>query len=77
MPPVEQVKAKRAGVGLRAWDRERLVPVSPCSLRKAVPAKFFSSILRAVSFTPGKCLMSPATTAISPSAAHYFTTAKP
>ena len=26
MPPVEQVKAKRAGVGLRAWDRERACP---------------------------------------------------
>ena len=26
MPSVEQVKAKRAGVGLRAWDRERACP---------------------------------------------------
>jgi len=26
MPPVEQIKAKRAGVGLRAVDRERAYP---------------------------------------------------
>ncbi len=24
--PVEQIKAKRAGLGLRAWDRDRAFP---------------------------------------------------
>ena len=26
MPPVEQIKAKRTGIGLRALDRERAFP---------------------------------------------------
>jgi hypothetical protein len=76
MPPVEQIKAKRAGSGYAPAITTAPGRALLCSLRKVAEARFISSTLRARLFTHGRCLILPATTAISLKEARSFITAK-
>jgi hypothetical protein len=77
MPPVEQVKAKRAGIGLRACDHDRAFPGFTLFAPQSGGGKVYLIDLDGMWSTPGRCLMLPATRAISQKEAHIFTTERP
>jgi hypothetical protein len=54
MPPVEQTKAKRAGIGLRGFGQERTYPGFILFALRALAA-ISSSTSKAMSFIPGGC----------------------
>jgi len=65
MPPVEQTKAKRAGIGLRGFGQERTnLDFTSYAPPGAVAAVSSSSTSRAMSFIPGRCPTHQATTVI-------------
>ena len=64
MLPVEQTKLKRAGTGLRAWDRERAWPgFTLFAPYQSEAATVYLIDLEGRSFIHGRCLIPPNTAA--------------